>query len=397
MTFGIFQQRFSHDGDLRGSNASTAMIGLTTNGVMYLSMPILFTALDTGRWAHLRRHCAVAGVLISSTSFLISSFGREVWHLIVLQGVLAALGGAMLYSPTTLLIDQWFVTRRATAYGAVLSSKNIVGTCCPFLMYGLLERLGPWWTLRIWAAIVLTTGLLGIFIMPQPPFSESRRAREIPWSFLKHRTFYIYAIGNMVQSAGYGIPQTYLSEYASEVLKLSAIKSSLMLTLFNLPGILSSFGFGLLADKASFSAATNTLISAIGSGLCALCLWGTKSNLVPAVLVLFSIGYGFFAGGYSGTWGGWIKDLEHEARGRNEAIHTGMIYGLLNGARGIGEPKVMDPKTKSLALSVVKQEPSPSLEPLDYKKPRRRVDCSTCHGNFPMHHIGVQHLPTGTG
>lgn len=48
------------------------------------------------------------------------------------------------------------------------------------------------------------------------------------------------------------------------------------------------------------------------------------------------MGYGLFAGGYSATWGGWIKDLEREARGRNEAIHTGMIYGLLNGARGIG-------------------------------------------------------------
>ena len=55
-----------------------------------------------------------------------------------------------------------------------------------------------------------------------------------------------------------------------------------------------------------------------------------------ALLVLFAIIYGFFAGGYSATWGGVIKEMEKEAAERNEAIDTGMVYGLLNGARGVG-------------------------------------------------------------
>jgi len=49
-----------------------------------------------------------------------------------------------------------------------------------------------------------------------------------------------------------------------------------------------------------------------------------------ALLVLFSITFGFFAGGYSATWGGVINELEREA------IDSGMVYGLLNGVRGIG-------------------------------------------------------------
>jgi hypothetical protein len=55
-----------------------------------------------------------------------------------------------------------------------------------------------------------------------------------------------------------------------------------------------------------------------------------------ALLILYSMTYGFFAGGYSGTWGGIIKEMEIEAATRNEAIDSGMVYGLLNGARGIG-------------------------------------------------------------
>ena len=55
-----------------------------------------------------------------------------------------------------------------------------------------------------------------------------------------------------------------------------------------------------------------------------------------ALLVMFSLTFGFFAGGYSATWGGVINEMEREAAQRNEAIDTGMLYGLLNGARGIG-------------------------------------------------------------
>lgn len=55
-----------------------------------------------------------------------------------------------------------------------------------------------------------------------------------------------------------------------------------------------------------------------------------------ALLVMFSVTFGFFAGGYSSTWGGVINELEREAAARNEAVDSGMLYGLLNGARGIG-------------------------------------------------------------
>jgi len=51
---------------------------------------------------------------------------------------------------------------------------------------------------------------------------------------------------------------------------------------------------------------------------------------------MFAVTFGFFAGGYSATWGGVINELEREAAESNEAIDTGMVYGLLNGVRGIG-------------------------------------------------------------
>lgn len=337
MTFGIFQDAYNHDLPLGGAKRSTGVIGTTLNGVMYLTLPILSTMLDSGRWARWRRVVAITGIFVESAAFLISSWSTEVWHLIVLQGVLAALGSAMLFCPTTLFVDEYFRGgNRATAYGVTLSSKNIVGTGCPFLFYGLLQSLGFRWTLRIWAIIVLITGLFGILIIPKSTTSVSMRPRKIPWSFLKHRTFYIYAIANTVFSSGYGLPQTYLPQFASNELRLSGIISSLMIAIFNIPGILSCVMFGMLSDRWGVSAATNTQISTMGSALCVFFLWGLKSHEVPALLIVFSIGYGFFASAYSATWGGWIKEFEREASEKNEAINTGMLYGLMNGARGIG-------------------------------------------------------------
>ena len=64
-------------------------------------------------------------------------------------------------------------------------------------------------------------------------------------------------------------------------------------------------------------------------------LWGLKSDRIPALLISFSLTYGFFAEAFSATWGGWMKELENEAVANNEAINTGMVYGFFNGARGI--------------------------------------------------------------
>ncbi|KAH9985306.1 major facilitator superfamily domain-containing protein [Xylariaceae sp. FL0662B] len=341
MSWGVFQEYFSGNWTLEGGREATGVIGTTSNGVMYISMPFLF-ALFTRRWAHRRQTAALCGAALTCISFLLSSFSTHVWHLVATQGVLAALGCALIYSPMTLSLGEWFSTsNRAVAYGIVLSCKNIVGSACPFILRALLDRYDFRVTLRIWVAIVAGTSVPAIFLVPTLPSILSwgtHRAREIPWQFLRHHTIYVYSLAIILQSCGYGIPQTYLNTYAHEVTLLSQNSATLLLTLFNIPGIFASSFFGYLTDNKHFplSAPTVTAISAVSSALSAFLFWGLTSQGSMALLVLFSTTFGFFAGGYSATWGGIINELEYEAAQRNEAIDTGMIYGLLNGARGIG-------------------------------------------------------------
>lgn len=146
MTFGVFQQAYAQHASVRGSGAG--VIGTTMwvhavsqrspitdsdkgrrNGVMYLSMPFLSTYLETDRWAPWQRAVAIAGTALAAGAFLISSWATEIWQLVVLQGVLAAFGCAMLYTPTTLWVNEWFRGgNRSTAYGVQFSVKNIVST-----------------------------------------------------------------------------------------------------------------------------------------------------------------------------------------------------------------------------------------------------------------------------
>ncbi|WPH00673.1 MFS-type transporter pynF [Acrodontium crateriforme] len=317
-TFGILQEAYSHFDFLDGPRDSTAVVGTTMNGVIYLSIPMLFTILDRGRWSSYRRPVAMAGGVLTSTSFVISSFSARFWHLVLLQGIFGALGSSMMYSSSTLYLDDWFSSGRATAYGAVLSSKSIVGTAFPVLLSLLIQKIGVRWTLRVWAVIVLVTGSAGTFIVPHKA-TLKRKIRHTPWSFLRHATIYRYMIANMVFSCAYAMPQTYVSQYANDALHLSTISSSLIITAFNAPSIFSTIAFGLMSDKLNLSATAITLISAVGSSMAVFLLWATVSNHVPCRPDTF------------------LSNLRpQEATSANEAINTGMIHGLLNGACEIG-------------------------------------------------------------
>lgn len=299
MTFGILQEAYGRQLDFDSSK--TGVIGTTMNGVMYLAMPILFTLLDGGFLTQWRRLIAVIGILIASVAWVSSSFATSLGQLIALQGVLAAIGSTMLYSSSTMYLDERFTAGRATAYGAILSAKNIVGTGGPLLISFLVQQLGVRWALRIWASIVLTTGLIGLSIIPASS-SIRPESKPVHWSFLKHRTFYVYTIANIAFSSGYGLPQTYLPSYARDVSQLSPLLSSLVLTLFNAPGIISCVGIGLLSDKFAFSGSMNVLIVAAGSSLFTLCLWGPGAAQSTGVLIGYAMAYGFFASAFSSTW-----------------------------------------------------------------------------------------------
>lgn len=362
VSYGVLQEFYTHEEsspstgdsvgtpDFKGDISQTGIIGTTLNGIMYLSMPLLF-GLFSHRLARWRRPAAALGILLSALSLILSSYANAVWELIVTQGVLQAMGSTLLYSSTTIYLDEWFIKRKGFAYGVISAIKSLFGVVTPLVFNQLFTHLGFRWTLRVWAIITAVFSFPAIWML-QSRFDLSLKAelhgkkRPLTWAFLRHRTFWVFQIANVIFSLAYGLPQTYLAQFGSGIVNLSPSYSALIVVALNATSVPASFWFGLLSDGGglmrgkSVSIETISLLSAMGAALPAFLLWGlvpVGANTADTVmLTLFAFFYGFFAGGYSATWGGVVKEANKEAESKNEPVDTGLLFGLLNGGRGIG-------------------------------------------------------------
>jgi MFS family permease len=116
---------------------------------MYCGAPILFAA-----YSHYPRFCRYStfiGLPIISLAIFLSSFATTVWHLILTQGVLYAIGGGLLYYPVFIFIDEWFIRRKGFAYGVMFAGSGSGGLLGPLLLDWGLRTHGPKVFLRGWA------------------------------------------------------------------------------------------------------------------------------------------------------------------------------------------------------------------------------------------------------
>ncbi|RAH84176.1 MFS monocarboxylate transporter [Aspergillus japonicus CBS 114.51] len=340
---GLFQEYFETHNELDGSTGGLAIVGTTSMGILYLLSPISFTLLT--RYPHLQKYCAPVGLVLSVGGSLLSSFAQNVWQLIATQGVLCGLGNGLVFSPTTLLLDQWFIRRKGLAYGIMWAGKSVCGVALPFLTSAALDRYGARTTLRAWTVITLLTTLIALpFIKPRVPPAASTSPQPLNLAFLKLLTFWTLELGNIIQSLGYFLPSTYLPSYSTTAAGLSATTGTLLLALFNATSIVGGIVLGSMCDR--FAVSNIMLLSSVGSGLSVLLFWGLSSaatnrssssehlqaHTALALLTVFSITYGFFAGGFSSTWSGVLTQIKREM----PSLETGLVFGLLAGGRGIG-------------------------------------------------------------
>lgn len=329
--FGVFQEYYSRhpetlNGD--GDNAqNVAVIGTTISGILYLSSPFTFAIM--ARWPRLRRWFGPIGLAMAFIGFLLSSFATRIWQLLVTQGIISGVGCGLLFTPTTLYMDEWFVKRKGLALGIMWAGKSVTGVAIPFIMEASLRKFGPARTLQAWsvATVVLSAPLL-YFLKPRIPLSRTNAVRRISLSFFRLPAFWMLSIGNILQSLGYFLPYTYLSSYAVQETGASTTVATTVLALVNATSIPGGIFMGSLGDH--FSVRTTVLVSSVGSALAVFCFWGFSSQV--ALLAIFSITYGFFAGGFSSTWSGVLTELKSQSPG----LDTGLMFGLLAGGRGIG-------------------------------------------------------------
>jgi MFS family permease len=191
-----------------------------------------------------------------------------------------------------------------------------------------LDRYGFRTILRAWATAVLTLSLPLLYLLrPRLPISSTSQSPRLDFTFLRTPTFWLLQTGNILEGLGYFIPSVYLPLFARS-LGLSPSTGTVLISLINTSSVLSAIIVGLLIDR--FHVTSVILLSTIGSVTAIFLFWGFSSSL--PLLCIFASAYGLFAGGFSSTYTGIIKEIKR----REESADVGLVIGLLSAGRGIG-------------------------------------------------------------
>ena len=121
---------------------------------MYLGAPLFFAAFQI--WPRFCHRSTPIGLAIVAVAIALSSFATRVWHLILTQGILYAIGGGFLYYPVFIFIDEWFVQRKGFAYGVMWAGSGCGGLSGPLVMNWGLARYGHQTFLRGWAVALVS-------------------------------------------------------------------------------------------------------------------------------------------------------------------------------------------------------------------------------------------------
>jgi MFS family permease len=181
-------------------------------------------------------------------------------------------------------------------------------------------------TLRIWTLVHV--GLIPVIYIARGrlPLAQVTSFRRPDFSFLRSSAFQFFAASNLVQGLGYFFPVIFLPSYAA-ALSLSALSSTLLLSLLNLATIFGQIVLGLASDHMDVY--TLLFFSSSVSGLSVYLLWGLSKSFVP--LLMFTLVYGMAAGGYSVLWSRFSTRVVGED---SEMMMT--LFGLFSFGRGVG-------------------------------------------------------------
>lgn len=316
---------------------------------MYLGAPLFLTLNRIYPRAFL--WAPLTGLLIMCLSLGLSSLSTTVPHLIATQGILYSIGGGICYFPCIIYTDQWFVRRKGFAYGVMWSGTGLGGLTIPLLLQWLLGQYGFRTTLRVWAVTLFAlTAPLVYFIRPRIPPARKGRISKSSFTSLLDPIFFLYQITSVIQALGFFLPGVYLPTFARTTLGAGPLPAALTVMVVNVALVFGCLAMGLLIDR--FHPTTCILISSAGAAVGTFLFWGFATNM--ALLYVFCIMYGLFAGSYTSTWSGVMRDVnarmeavarrrsgggEQQAGGSHDGGSTFdpiVVFGFLAAGRGVG-------------------------------------------------------------
>jgi MFS family permease len=292
-----------------------------------------------------RRTVLVGGLLLGGGGALVS-FVRELWHLYLFWGVIAAMGAAALYVIPTTILSRFFLKKRGRAVGWASVGVSIgQATLVPIVAIAIRE-LGWRAAIRgLGLVVVAVTSVIGyLFLREDPesmglsidgeepsPSSESTIQESVtavvdwePVDATRTRSFrlvalsYFFAVGGIISILTFVVPHMIR-------VGIDPVQASGAFGVIGLMSAAGSFLFGIVSDRLGRKATIIATTSGIAIS------FFTASILPPNLTLLYAwaVLYGLTYGGCPEQYAAIVADY---FGGR----HSTTLFGLLTLAGGFG-------------------------------------------------------------
>ncbi|KAJ9053731.1 hypothetical protein DSO57_1021398 [Entomophthora muscae] len=292
--FGVFLEYYTNDVFPNEEKSKVAMIGNLTPFV--LGMGSILTGRICQRFGV--QVCIFLGAIFMMLGLVLASFGSQVWHFVLTQGILVGFGGALIFVPANVAITEWFETKRGLAAGIGASGGGIGGAVFGQLNTLLLKHVGLEWALRVNGCVVFVVLLLSAaMVRRRETQSADGKADSFDMSLVLNGRFIWFVISAFFGGCAYLIPLYFINNYAISI-GMTRAQAGYAGAAINLGSAIGRVSIGFLSDHTGH---LRCCILAVGLTTLASCIWCFSSSF--AMLVVFGIAYGIPSGGYAGGFG----------------------------------------------------------------------------------------------
>ncbi|KAF9096420.1 hypothetical protein BGX23_011351 [Mortierella sp. AD031] len=293
--YGIFQAQYNDIYGARGATQSEiSFVGSLAVGFQFGFSIIAGPVMN--KFGH--KVILYSGCIIGSLGLLLASWCSELWQLYLTQGVMFGIGASFLNLAATAIPPIWYDKHRGLAMGICFAGAGIGGLILGFIIPALINAVGIYWTLRIYAIFHFVCTAFAALVMRAPrqisgpPIAQRKDAINL--AILRDPGFMLWFVAAALFGFAYVVPFTYVPSYAKDIIRLDPnVKGGQLLSIMSGANALGRVIIGMAGDRLGairVAAFTFTL-----AGLSCFIWMFAQSE---GALIGFSVMYGFFSGSF---------------------------------------------------------------------------------------------------
>ncbi|XP_055728900.1 monocarboxylate transporter 10-like [Salvelinus fontinalis] len=315
----------------------TAWVGSLSMGMIFFCSPIVSVFTDLLGC----RVTAVGGAAVGLVGLLASSFVTSLGPMYFTYGIVFATGCSFAYQPSLVILGHYFKKRLGLVNGIVTAGSSAFTVTLPFLLSGLLEKVGLQNTMRILSILMFILMLAGLTytpLLPKPVNSNKPGSRCPPmskvfnvsiWKSLGYR---IWVFGIPAALYGYFVPYVHLMKHVEERFGKDANKEVLLMCI----GVTSGVGRLIFGQVADYVHGVNKVYLQVSSFM----VIGVMSMMIPLCHVFGGlIAVCLLMGLFDGCFICIMAPIAFELVGsQNVSQAIGFLLGMMSVPMTVGPP-----------------------------------------------------------